>query len=224
MRHPSSGLPGSGEEIQITLDGITVEAPSQGHSLNAIRHHLEAIALEQQRVLCALNIDGRAANLSLPFNSEARFSRVEAETVGLDETAVLILKAAAWQTDEARSCVEKALTLVLINECNVARELWWDLARRLKEPVLTLSLLPETTWGDIRQGGSLRQLRKWQLEQIAVIMREVDQACHTGDTIQLSNALESRVLPWLQKLMELIDLWHETMLASSRLGIKYNGI
>ena len=220
MRHTSSGLPGPGEEIEITLDGMPVDVPSQQRSLNAIRYHLETIALEQQRVLCAFNIDGRAANLALPLSSEKMFFRVDAETVGLDETAVLILKSASQQADQARESVEKTLTLVLINESNVASELWWNLARQLKEPVLTLSLLPENAGRPDKSGVSLKQLHKWQLEQIAGIMREVDQACHTGDTVHLSNALESRVLPWLEKLSELISLWHETVLASSRLGIK----
>ena len=222
MRHPSSGLPGPGEEIEITLDGMPVEAPLENRSLNAIRYHLETIALEQQRVLCSLNIDGHAANLSLPLSSEKMFFRVEAETVGLEETAVLILTSAFQQVNQVRQSVEKALTLVLINESNVASELWWDLARQLKEPILTLSLLPENSARPANGGVPLKQLHKWQLEQIAGIMREVDQACHAGDTIQLSNALESRVMPWLHKLRELISLWHETVLASSRLGIKNN--
>jgi hypothetical protein len=51
-------------------------------------------------------------------------------------------------------------------------------------------------------------------------MRDVDEACQFGDTIHLSNALESRVLPWLDKLNDLVLLWHETVLAASRLGIK----
>jgi len=43
-----------------------------------------------------------------------------------------------------------------------------------------------------------------------------DEACDSADTIPLSNALENRVLPWLQSLSELISLWHETVLAGSR--------
>ena len=220
MRHPSSGFPGSGEEIEITLDGMPVDGPLERTSLNAIRYHLETIALEQQRVLSVLTVDGSIANLSQPLNSGKKFFRVEAESVSLNEAAVLILKAAAQQTEAARERTEKALTLVLINDSKVARELWWDLAGQLKVPVVTLSLLPDNSPGSPRCGVSLGQLRNWQLEQIAAIMREVDQACHTCDTILLSNALETRVLPWLHKLSELITLWQETVLASARLGIK----
>jgi hypothetical protein len=59
------------------------------------------------------------------------------------------------------------------------------------------------------------------LEQIAAIIRDVDEACQSEDTIPLSNALENRVLPWLQHLGELISLWHETVLAGSQLAISH---
>jgi hypothetical protein len=220
MRYPSSGLPGPGAEVEILLDGIPVEMPANLCSPNGIRHWLETLALEQQRVLCALIVDGRSADLLEPLNFPKSFSRVEAETVGLDETAVLVLKTAACQVEQARASVEKGLTLVLINGSAVSRELWWELARQLKEPVLTLSLLPENGGVPLYGSVSLTQLRKWQLEQIAVIIRDVDEASELGNTIHLSNALENRVLPWLEKLYELVLLWHETVLAASRLGIK----
>jgi hypothetical protein len=139
----------------------------------------------------------------------------------LEETSLLLLKKAFQQTDLARECVEIALTLVLINNGRVAHEVWWNLASVLKEPVITLSLLPENTCEPFDNRVSLAQLRKWQLEQIAAIIRDVNEACHSEDTIPLSNALENRVLPWLQSLSELISLWHETALAGSRLGINH---
>jgi hypothetical protein len=220
MRYPSSGALGPGEEVEITLDGMPVEAPLDKRSLNAIRYRLESIALGQQRVLCSLNVDGAAADLFEPLSPQKAFFRVEGETVGLNETAVLVLKTAARQVGQARASVEQALTLVLINGNAVAKEMWWELARQLKDPVLTLSLLPENNLGSLNGGVSLTQLRRWQLEQVSVIMQDVDEACQREDTIHLSNALENRVLPWLEKLSELVLLWHETVLAGSRLGIK----
>jgi hypothetical protein len=195
--------------------------PAGRTSLNSIRCYLETVALEKQRVLSAFLIDGCPTNLSLPLPADYVFSRIEAESIELDESATLVLKTAMHQTGHARDCVETALTLVLINNPQVARELWWNLARQLKEPVLTLSLLPDHLCGPANAGASLKQLRKWQLEQVAAIIRDVDAACATGDTIQISNTLERRVLPWLAQLNELILLWHETVLAASRLGIKY---
>ena len=219
MRNHSFDAPETCDEVEITLDGLPVGLPSGCRSLNAIRCRLETLALERQRILYSLNVDGQPVNLALPLMNQRGFCRVEAGTVALEETALLLLKKAYQQTDHARECVETAFTLVLINDGQVAREVWWNLASVLKEPVLTLSLLPENTCEPFDNRTSLVQLRKWQLEQIAAIIRDVDEACHSEDTIPLSNALENRVLPWLQSMGELISLWHETVLAGSRLGI-----
>ncbi len=219
MRDGQKESMGNHEEIVVLLDGSPVEIPSERYSLNSIRCYLEMLCLEKQRVLCSLSVDGLRVNLALPSASSGKFARIESESIALDESALLILKTALQQAEHAREAVEAAFTLVLINNHKVARELWWNLARQLKDPILTLSLLPDGACGPANGRASLRQLRKWQLEQIAAIIRDVDAVCSTDDTIQISNILENRVLPWLQKLNELIQLWHETVMAASRLGI-----
>ena len=206
-------------KIEITLDGLPVLLSLEYRSLPAIRCHLEALALEKQRILCSLSVDDEPMNLALPLASGKEFRRVEAETIPLEERSLLLLKTALQQADQARECAETAVTLVLINEIQVARELWWNLAKQLKEPVLTLSLLPDSACGPANGRASLTQLRKWQLEQIATIIKDVNAVCHAEDTLPLSNALENRVLPWLQNLTELIILWHETAQVGSRLGM-----
>lgn len=208
-----------GQKIQIILDGWPVAPPREYRSLPAIRCYLETLALEKQRVLCSLNIDNEPVNLALPLVKIGGFRRVEARTVALEENCLLLLKTAFQQADQIRECVETAITLVLINDLSVARELWWNLARQLKEPVLTLSLLPDDACGPANGRASLTQLRKWQLEQIAIMIKEVDAVCRGKDTIPLSNALENRVLPWVRNLIELIVLWHETAQTGWRLEI-----
>ena len=206
--------------VTVRLDGLLLELPAGRRSLNSIRCHLETIALGRRRLLSALSVDGHPVNLLLPLPHHFEFSQIEAESVELEENTLVILKTALQQTSHAHEGAEILLTLVLINSPKAARELWWNFARQLKEPVLTLSLLPENLCGTTEGMASLKQLRKWQLEQLAVIIREVDHAGFKNDTIQLSNAIESRVLPWLEKLGELIQLWHETEFASARLGRK----
>ena len=219
MREGYLNAPKTRGEIKTTLDGLPVKLPSGRRSLNGIRCYLETLALEKQRILCSFSVDGEPINLSLPFIHQKAFSRIEAETVALKETSILILRRALQQAEHARECVETAITLVLINDIYVARELWWNLARRLKEPVLTLSLLPDSTCEQSDGRASLTQLRKWQLEQVAAIIKDVDKVCCSKDTIPLSDALENRVLPWLQELSEFISLWHETVMAGFRLGM-----
>jgi hypothetical protein len=219
MREGYLNAPRTRGEVEATLDGLPVKLPSGRRSLNGIRCHLETLALEKQRILCSFSIDGESVNLSLPFIQQKAFRRIEARTVALKETSILILKRALQQAEHARDCVETAITLVLINDVHVARELWWNLARRLKEPVLTLSLLPDSNYEQADGRASLTQLRQWQLEQVAAIIKDVDKVCCSKDAIPLSNALENRVLPWLHELSEFISLWHETVMAGFRLGI-----
>jgi hypothetical protein len=222
MRDEANSQPHSA--IAATLDGMPVKLPSNRDSLNAIRCFLEALALKNQRILHTLCVDGELVNLAAPMIHRGEFSRIAAETSALEDTSVLLLETALQQIAHTRECVETAVTLVLINDMRTAREIWWNLAGQLKEPVLLLSLLPENLCGQADGGTSPAQLRKWQLEQIGGIIRRIDQSCQSGDTIELSNALENLALPWLQKLSELIGLWRETILAGLRLGIKHGAL
>jgi hypothetical protein len=206
----------SEREIHLMLDGLPVELPAGRRSLPAIRSFLETLALEHQRILCALTVDGHPTDLAqLPATTD--FTRVEGESIELNDMPLQLLKTARQQTAAARADVTAAVSLVLINEAPAAREFWWKLTRELKEPLLTLSLLPEDACGLDRRGTSLKQLRKWQLQQLAAIIKDVDAACWAEDTAELATALETRCLPWLEKLHEMICLWDETACARLRL-------
>lgn len=219
MNYSNSGFVESAGEILVTLDSETVVLPAGRKSVNGIRSYLESLALASQRVLAILAVDGCPVNLSLPLADPRAFSRIDAESLPLGDLPLLLLTTAGQQVDRARASVEAALTLVLINNPATARELWWNIACQLKEPVLTLSLMPENLC-QLCCGTPFHRLRRWQLEQIAIIVRKVDCACDSQDNIQLSDALEKMVLPWLQKLDEHIRLWHEATLAGARLGIQ----
>lgn len=205
-------------QIRVVLDGERVTLPSGRHSLNSIRAYLDTLALSAQRVLSNFTVDGVPADLTQPLAPRS-FGRVDAVTIPLEELPLFLLTVAGKQAERARAAVEQALTLVLINSAAAARELWWNVAGQLKDPILTLSLMPENLCR-LRCGTAFGQLRRWQLEQIAVIISRVDAACDSTDNISLSDALENQVLPWLEKLQEHIRLWHGTTEAAARLGIK----
>jgi hypothetical protein len=204
------------ETLEVLLDGQAVQLPAERRSLGAIRTHLEALALENARVLCLFTVDGRPASFPPSPPADFSFRRVEGQTVGLTDMPLRMLETALQETAQARAAIETAVTLVMINEGAVARELWWDLARKLKEPLLTLSLLPETIYQPVAGRASLLQMRKWQLQQLAIILKDVDAACWSTTPGDLSNALEHRILPWLAKLHRTIRLWHQTLLAGPR--------
>jgi hypothetical protein len=217
MNYRNSGTLKSAGEILVTLDRATVVLPPGRHTLNSIRSFLEAQALASQRVLGEFLVDGHGVDLALPLDRPA-FRRVDAITVPLTDLPLLLLTTAAQQVSRAHAAAQEALTLVLINPPFIARELWWKIAGQLKDPVLTLSLMPENLcqlWCDT----NFQKIRLWQLEQIAMIVRRVDEACDSQDNLQLSDALEKSVMPWLEKLGEHVRLWHEAALAGMRLRL-----
>jgi hypothetical protein len=204
------------EDVQILLDGSPVKLPPGRRSLNGIQSYLESLALEQQRVLCHLRIDGSPASLSRPTTNKRNFARVEAQSFHLDDLPLQLIRTALDQTAHAQSEVYSAISVVQVKEGFVAREFWWNLARQLKQPLLTLTLMPENFCGGTCAGVSPAQLRKWQLQQLGMIMKDIDEACWVEDPRILANALESRVLPWLESLQASLELWLETLLCAPR--------
>jgi hypothetical protein len=136
--------------------------------------------------------------------------------MGLSDVPSQLIKAALQQTISLRDRVQSAVGLVLINERKHAHELWWGLSLALKEPLLTLSLLPENIYGATEGQASLTQLRKWQLEQLGAVIQDVNNACEWDSPTVLSDVLETRVLPWIDRLQTSLTLWHETMMANAR--------
>jgi len=212
VMHPElQNTSSTGADLQVLLDGQPVILPAQRRSLSAIRSYLEILALEQQRILFSFRVDGARINLSAMLPTQSRFTKVEAETLHLNQVPLQLIKTAMVQTGEAKSQIISAVTLVLINEPGWAREHWWNLVRVLNQPLLTLSLMPENAYSSTTNGTPLAQLRKWQLQQLAAILKDVDLACWSDEAGALSNALEYRVLPWLQGLQTSLELWHETL-------------
>ena len=197
------------------LDGLLVEVPAERRSFAAIRSFLESLALKQQRILCALSVDGEPVNLIEPRQTAKTISSIEGETMSLSEVPTQLISAALQQTQNVRAQVQSAVELVLINNSRQARELWWELATALKEPLLTLTLIPETFYTAPAGTASIPQLRKWQLEQLGMVIQDVDDSCDAEDSTVLSDALEKRALPWLDKLQASLKLWLETVLLDS---------
>ena len=199
-------------EVEVKLDGANVLVPAERRSLDGIVAYLDFLALQQQRILCLLCVDGEAVNLTHGGGRRfSSFSQIEAETMSLAEVPHQLIKAALQQTVTARTRVQAAIELVLINSAARSYELWWSLSVSLKEPLLTLSLIPETICGPENGRASLSQLRKWQLQQLGGLIHEVDAVCNSEDTLQLADALEKRVMPWLNNLHDALQMWCDTV-------------
>lgn len=93
----SKNSPATRREIQVTLDGQRVDLPAERHSLTAIRAYLEALAMEQQRILCAFSVDGRPANLAQIPADRNGFTQVVAATADLDDQPRQLIRTALQQ-------------------------------------------------------------------------------------------------------------------------------
>ncbi len=197
--------------LEVVLDGKRLHLPTDRRSLVAIRSYLETIALEQQRFLCAFRVDGRPIRPGENLSRRDGFSRIEGKTIDLAHLPLQMIRTARHQVARIRAQVNAAIPLVLVNAPGPGREHWWKLARDLKQPLLTLSLMTPSTSTTPNGTASLVQLRRWQLQQLAALIREVDESCWSENPIDLSNALEKRVVPWLDALRATLDLWQETL-------------
>lgn len=221
MYSDTSESPTVHRKFAVILDGLPVALPAERQSLSAIRAFLEMMAMEHQKLLGSLYVDGQMVDLSERVSDPETFTLVEGETIELSELPLRLLIIAKHQVTQARTQVEEAVTRVLINDVAAARESWWSLVHLLKAPLLTLSLLPESQTGVVSASASQTQIRRWQLQQLATIIYSVDKAAAADDTVALSDALENRALPWLDKMHEIITLWHDTAAAGCRLGIPH---
>jgi hypothetical protein len=209
------------EDFQVLLDGDLINIPDERRSLAAIRSYLETLALEKQRILFSFSVDGSPAGFDPARGRCTRFSRVEAQTFDLDEMPVRMINMAVQQVAHAERQVLSAISMVLINEGSMAREFWWDLTCDLKQPLLTLALMPDHVCGPAYGGASVSQLRRWQLEQLGAILRDVDEACRAKDSMVLAAALETRVMPWLENLRASLELLKGTLLSGLSAGMRF---
>jgi len=202
--------------VEVLLDGLPVRLPFERRSLSGICTHLDSVALGRQRVLTSLEVDGEPVNLAGPLPPNRPFASIQCKSINLEQLPIHLVEAALEQIQRAREQIHAAVVFLLLNDGCAATEFCWQLARRLKAPVLTLSLLPDAIHGTADGSASLTQLRKWQLEQIAAIIAEVNEGCWSKDQRILFNALENRALPWLNHLHNALTLLHETLEAGVR--------
>ena len=167
--------------LQITLDGQPVSLPvKHGRSLQAIRAHLENIALKHQRVLFSLTINGTPVSLGeslLPFKT---VHKIAARTISFNQLGFQLVAVAADQINSLHERVERLALQVMINEWPKAEALWWDLMPELKVPLLTLSFVPPgfafEAWS-VYAGVPVRRIgernRKAVLEQAEHLRRQL---------------------------------------------------
>jgi len=210
MSAPAS-TPQNTYQTSVLLDGKPVALAGQNaSSLTAVRAHLEILALCQQRILFSLTVDGMALNLGDTSLPSRRFKRVVASTISFDQLRFQLLRAARKQVEHLKSRVEGAVLLALINDWPVVQRCWWDLLPDLKEPLVTLSFCTELFPQPPPLPLSVFRGRVIEAEHLGRLLSELESICEQRDGASFSDALEQRLLPWLEQLDDSLARFNET--------------
>lgn len=208
MQSPANKQPAI-PRVQVTLDGQAVELTTQqGRSLQAIRTHLETVALKRSRVLFSLTVNGIPVSLGESMSPFKTFHKVVARTIGFGQLSFQLVGVAADQVNTLHERVQRMSLQVMINEWRKAEEMWWDLMPDLKDPLLTLSFVPQAVEA-LPHGNEIgsKAVKKFT-QDLVKILENIEQIIHRQDLLELSNALENDLLPWLRGLGHCLYRFH----------------
>ena len=190
---------------QVTLDGEVVMLPLEARkSLRSIRCALEVMALRRERVLISLIVDGIPLSLQSALKHLPDFRFVAGRTVSIDCLGLELLVAARRQVMDLTERARLNALQVLINPHSVGRRLWRELQPDLREPLLTLSFMPEISQTSIEGMPVMMPSLTSLAEELASLSRRME-SLTTGnaDVYALSEGFEL-VSCWLDHLKEAI--------------------
>jgi hypothetical protein len=217
MKQRTSALTKS-SVLKISLDGRKLKLPAwSSTSLPAIQAYLEGLALQKERVLWALKVDGVKTDLSRIGNGEPErpFSRIEAKSIDFMALGRHLMKVGTQQVVRLQKALGEGVLLVLINEPTAVYHLWQKWQENLREPLVGLRALQELKGRQCLQIFTSEPLSK-HLEDLVCINYEVEslfrpENCPDGlvDLITLSEIIEHTVLPWLRRTEEYFHAFND---------------
>ena len=154
-------------------------------------------------------VDGVPFGIIRKLSPSRKFRRVSATTVTFKQLRLELLQSVRIQVSQLRRRVEAAALLVIINDWPNAECLWWELLPDLKEPLMTLNFLPEVAVTPPDKAAGAAQFIGRHTEQLTYIMSEVESSCERRDNLELSDALEQWLIPWLDELSHSLKQWQE---------------
>jgi hypothetical protein len=195
--------------VQVTLDGRGVELSlKQGKSLHAIRTRLEMLALKRNRVLFSLSVNGVPVNLTESMSPFKTFHKVVARTIGFGQLSFQLIGVAADQVETLHERVERMALQVMINEWHKAEEMWWGLMPELKDPLLTLSFVPHAIEALPNGHEISSKAVKRFTDDLVSILEDIEEIVERQELLELSNAIENDLLPWLRGLAHCLYRFH----------------
>lgn len=187
-------------QLQVTLDGENVGCWSTAaESLASIRGHLETLALSKRRLLFSMTVDGTPVSLDRPLDGRGSGLTVVARTVGFEQLGFQLISVAEGQCGHLIQRLQNLMLLVLINSWEKGQEGWMRLLPELKDPILTISFIPEAV-GFLPGGADIsgRAVMR-RTDELSAVLVEIERVGLLRDPEEFSSVLESRLLPWLQE-------------------------
>jgi hypothetical protein len=209
-------MPGKGNgsnlprAIQVLLDGRELKLP--GHvrgSLPAIRSYLELLALQQERVVSVLSVDGHPVRFQVDLTELREFQRVQAQTISFAELSQQLIETAHAQVGALQTQVEAAAMQVLINDWPAVEKLWQEWAPAFLSPILIIKSLRDLCGTRIEELSLRRQTLAEHLAEFGPLWKRIEQTFEKRDILELSNALEQLLGPWLERLSDYLAKLNE---------------
>jgi len=187
--------------IQVILDGRELQVPEQArNSFPAIRSYLEALALRQERVLAVLYVDGYPVRVEVEFAEPCDFQRVQAQTISFAELSRQLIETASAQVGELQNQVEAAAMQVMINDWPAVEKLWRDWVPAFLSPILIVKSLRDLCGSRIDELRIGRKTLAEHLAEFGPLWKRIERTFEQRDVLELSNALEQLLGPWLEGL------------------------
>jgi hypothetical protein len=196
--------------IQVLMDGQPVRLPSRVlKSLAAVRAQLELIALRQERVLAALEVDVEAVNLPAAASWTKDFRCVAAQTMSFLDLGRHMAATALKQVQSLQVRSEAASALVLINEWPAIGQLIQGLEADLNAVLVVVSFLHELCGPCLADATMDGASMLDHLERLNVIRNRLAMVVQKQRADALSDVLNQRVAPWLERLAEYLSMLNE---------------
>ncbi|HEY1171411.1 MAG TPA: hypothetical protein VGH19_08595 [Verrucomicrobiae bacterium] len=190
---------------QVTLDGEVVALPvEERKSLRSIKCALEGMALQRERVLISMVVDGVPVSLQSTLKEKIDFRFVAGRTVSIDFLGLELLVAARRQVLDLIDRSRLNALQVLINPPTISRKLWQEMQPDLREPLLTLSFMPEIGLASVEGLPVMAPSLTALAEDLLALSRRMELLiCEEQDVYVLSEGFEL-IVCWLENLQEAI--------------------
>jgi hypothetical protein len=195
--------------LRVTLDGQAIELPGWlAHCLPAIQAYLEGIAVKNERVLWALEVNGCKVQLGDTGTPLIPFSRIHANTIPFEELSRHLIRAGRAKLKQLQDSMEEAALVVLINEAPVARRFWNIWKSQLEEPLFSLRVLHELNGSRIHPIAGAGIIEQY-IDTLESVIEQVEQLLPTDrrkrknpNILAFSQFLDDALIPWLGRVDE----------------------